>query len=268
MNLALLVLVWMAQASDGMPSCAVVARSLSKDLVASSMAMEPEGRRQAIYDQATEATSRCQDDEPLAYVRLRSAELAVGPMATDEIRKQTFMKLAQDLSKQFPKSVRIVTIAARSDGSVDGARRAVALDPNYAPAQVALAVALLDAGNTVEARTTIDGVKNLVALDDGFTALARVKWAQGDTKGAIAAANKELKGRAAFGVEPGAGDTQAIVRAHEVLGLAYVKIGKFDQAAPHLLAAQPISKAVQDVMNGAPPPLRRAIATARSTRKR
>ena len=256
--------VWLAQSIGSGPPCDVVARSLWKDLAACSMAMEPEGRRHAIFDQATEASLRCRDDEQLAYVRLRAAELGADATANDQAAWQAFQRLTVDLSKQFPKSARIATIAARAERTVDRAHQAVMLDPSYAPAQVALVRALLGAGKSDEARNVIDGVKKLGALDDGFTALALVKWAQGDVKGTVEAANKELKGRDAFGVEPGEGDLRAIAEAHEVLGLAYVKLAKWDKAAPHLVAARSTSKAAEDIISNATPALRKAIARAES----
>ncbi len=195
------------------------------------------------------------NNESLAYVRLRSAELATERLATDDARVKADRALAQQLSKDFPASARIATVWARYDRSVDRARQAVAIDPRYAPARVALANALVDAGDVIEAKRVIEAVKNLANLDDGFTVLARVRWAEGNAKGAIEAASKELKGRDAIGVEPGDGDVRAIAKAHEVLGLAYVKQGKPDKAAPHLVAAEETSTAVRDVIRDAPPAL-------------
>lgn len=263
-NLAFLVCAGMAQASGTTASCDVVASSLSDELTASSMAMEPEGRRQAIYDRATEAATRCVDSEAVAYVRLRAAELGTERVARDDARVKAFRSLAQNLSKQFPASARIATICARSEGSVDRARHAVAIDPGYAPAQVALANALVDAGDVPGAKKAIEGLKNLAKVDDGFAVLARVRLADGDIKGAIEAASKELKGRDAIGLEPGDGDGHAVAKAHEVLGLAYVKQGKPDKAAPHLVLAEETSAAARDAIRDATPALRKAIAKART----
>jgi tetratricopeptide (TPR) repeat protein len=254
----------MSQTPGAPASCEVVAGSLSNDLFASSMAMEPEGRRQAIYDRATETAPRCANSEALAYVRLRAAELTTERAASDDARVKAYRVLAQDLSKQFPASARIATIWAHSEGSVDRARRAVALDPGYAPAQVALANALLDSGDVPQAKKVIEGVMSLAKLDDGFTVLARVRWAEGDVKGTIEAAGKELKGRDAIGLEPGGGDGPAVVKAHELLGLAYAKQGKPDKAAPHLVLAEDTSAAAREAIRDASPALRKALAKARA----
>lgn len=263
-NLAFFVCAGMAQAPGAVASCDVVASSLSNELSTSSMAMEPEGRRQAIYDRATAAATRCVDSEALEYVRLRAAELSTERVAGDDARVKAFRSLAQDLSKQFPASARIATICARSEGSVDRARHAVAIDPEYAPAQVALANALVDAGDVLGAKKVMEGLKSLAKLDDGFAVLARVRWAEGDTKGAIDAATREIRGRDAIGVEPGDGDVHGVAKAHEVLGLAYAKQGKPEKAAPHLVLAEETSAAARDAIRDATPALRKAIARARA----
>jgi len=262
-SLAFLLCLGMSQAPGAPASCDAVASGLSNELAASNMAMEPESRRQAIYDRATETVPRCGDSEELAYVRLRAAELLSDRAGGDDARVKTFRVLAQEVSKQFPASARIATIWARSERSVDRARQAAAIGPQYAPAQVSLANALLDSGDVAGAKRAMDGLKSLAKLDDGFTVLARIRWAEGDTKGTIEAANKELKGRDAFGVEPGAADAHAIARAHELLGLAYAKQGKPAPAAPHLVLAEETSEAARDAIRDASPALRKAIAKAR-----
>lgn len=264
LSLALLLYVGSSQTPGAPASCDVVAGSLSNELSASNMAMEPEGRRQAIYDRATAAAERCGSSEALAYVRLRAAELNTERVAGDDARVKAFRVLAQEFSKQFPASARIATIFARSEGSVDRARQAVAIDPRYAPAQVALANALIDSGDVAKAKTVMQGLKSLTNLDDGFTVLARVRWAEGDAKGTIEAANKELKGRDAIGVEPGSGDVRAIAKAHELLGLAYAKQGKPEKAAPHLVLAEELSAAAREAIRDASPALRKAITKART----
>jgi tetratricopeptide (TPR) repeat protein len=262
-SLAFLVCAGMSPSAGAPASCDVVANSLSNELSASSMAMEPEGRRQAIYDRATTAGARCGNSEALAYVRLRASELTTERATSDDPRMKAFRLLAHELSKQFPASARIATICARSEGSVDRARQAVAIDPRYAPAQVALANALVDSGDVAKAKTVMDGLKGLANLDDGFTVLARVRWAEGDAKGTIDAASKELKGRDAIGVEPGGGDAQAIAKAHELLGLAYAKQGKPEKAAPHLVLVEQTSASAREAIRDASPALQNAIAKAR-----
>jgi tetratricopeptide (TPR) repeat protein len=246
--------------------CAALAQELREALAASVMAMEPEGARRAVYDRATEAAGRCPADERLAYLRLRAVELGAEAPLDDhdnDAKRAAPTKLARELTRQFPRSAAIATVAARCEGTVEAARKAVALDAAYPPAQVALAAALLDAGDAAAARTVIDAVKELGGLDDGYAVLARIEWAQGDSAGAMAAANKELKGRQAFGLEPGGGDLRGLAEAHEVLGRAYIQRRQLDRAAPHLLAAESLSQRVQALLASADPALARAVAKAR-----
>jgi hypothetical protein len=150
------------------------------------------------------------------------------------------------------------------------ARRAVALDPGYGPAQVALAARLAANGDITGARRTIDAAGDLAVIDDGFAVLARIRWAQGDVSGAIEAAERQITGRQ-IAAEPGGGPPEqaAIDEAHEILGLAYLEKGALDRAAPHLLAARAAgSQKARQAVERADPALRKALMRARHTRTR
>jgi hypothetical protein len=251
------------RAAPDVPSCSVAAQELWDKLALSAMAMEPEGARKSVYERATEASRRCPTDERLAYLRLRAAELGAGSLMSHDANEAEHRRLARELAAQFPRSVRIATIAARYEGTVDLARKAVALDASYPPAQVALASALLADGDPVAAQRAIERVTDLATTDDGFAVLARIQWAQGDLAGATEMAKRQLRGRDPVGLEPGGGTARGMYRAHEVLGLAYLKQAQLELAAPHLIAAEPESKRVQELLRTATPALRRAVARAR-----
>jgi hypothetical protein len=259
-----ILLVALAGAEGDHAACGNVEAGLRNALVATEMRMEPEAARLRIHEEATRALERCPASEGIAYVSLRASELvpdADGP-------EPSLRRFVQELAARFPRSARIATIRARMEGTVDTARRAVAADAAYAPAQVALAAALLEAGDRSGARDAIDGVKDLGTTDEGYAVLARIKWTQGDGRGAMEAAQRQLKGgRRAPVVEPGSGDTKARSRAHEILALGYLKQGQADKAAAHLLEAQPASSQVKALLASPGPALRQALARQRRARR-
>ena len=273
MRLSAAVLVFLGGLSgpaDGGGSCAEIERDLWQELSQLFLVMEPEGSRRSISDRAAEAgAGRCRDSETLAYIRVRVTELGTQAPLARAGDRQAHVQLARALALAFPRSARIATVRARAGGTVEDARRAVGLDPSYRPAQVALASALLNAGDAAAADSVMRGVsglgglKALASLEDGFSILARIRWARGDVAGAIDAANRQLTGRDLLGVEPGTGDRDAIVAAHEVLALAYLKRGQPLRAAPHLIEAEPGSPRVQEIIQQAGPELQQAIARAR-----
>lgn len=246
----------------GAPPCPVLEEEVWHRLTASEATMEPENARAAVYEEATEDSSDCPKSERIAYVRVRAVELGVGNASIDTKKGD----LAQRLAQAFPKSSRIATVRARVEGSVDLARKAVSLDPSYSPAAVALAALVLSSGDAAGAQSAIDRAKNLSAVEDGYVVLARIKWAQEDVAGAIDAANRALSGRQ-IPIEPGGGRT-VDGQAHEILGLAYLKKGEPDKAAPHLLEAQALSGRVRSILKNPDPALRKALAKARRSNKK
>lgn len=260
MTLVLVALLMAAGADAGKTPCPILEAGLMRELSTSQVRMEPEIARASVGEKAAEALKHCPNSEPIAYVCARAAELGTRVLSSDESRDAHDLDVVRSTAKAFPNSVRIATIRSRIDGTLESARAAAALDPSYAPAQVALASALLASGDTAGGRKAIEGVKDLAALDDGYAVLARIKWAAGDVAGAKQAANLELKGRRSEGGEPGGIGTRGIAQAHEVLALVAIKARKWNEAASHLLLADRESKTVRELLDRPEPHLKRALA--------
>ncbi|MFL5305565.1 MAG: tetratricopeptide repeat protein [Polyangia bacterium] len=223
--------------------------------------MEPEGTVRHVYVEATESEGRCPENEKIAYVRVRSAELGrgalVGQMAPQLIAE--WKDLARQEAKRFPASARVLTVAARASGDLDLARRAVKADPNYAPASVALAQAMIGAGDPSGALKVLAGVASLDATSDGLVALGRARLATRDFKGAAKAATAALSHRQIDLVEPDAGDPRPSAAAHEIAARAALGLGRYDDAAGHLLQADSHSPGVRELLEHPTPELRRAL---------
>lgn len=266
--ITLLVEVWLSLAAGVSPAstapCSAEETRLWNRLTASETQMEPEGARLRVHEAAVEALKRCPGNERIAYVSLRAAELVPDDVGGDA----EFLKFTQAVVADFPRSVRIATIRARREGSVSAARNALAIDRSYAPAQVALAAALLAAGDKAGARAVIDGVKDLEGTDDGYAVLARICWAERNAVTAIDAARRALRTHRGPSIEPGSADVRARAQAHEILGLAYLEQGHPEAAAPHLLQAEQTSPEVQAVLKKPSLALRNALTRARRSATR
>jgi len=237
--------------------CQDLVEELQGEMNRAQMAMEPESKLSFIYQRATSANDQCADNESLAYLRLRSAELGRGATVGHQSAASLaeWQGLAQTLARKFPRSVRLGTIAARASGSVDDARRAVSLDPSYAPAQVALAAALISTDPT-EAITHLVAIRDLSVVADGHSVLARARFAVHDLDGAEKAATSAIRRRSIDQIEPDARDPRPISAAHEVLGLVFLAKRQFRKAAANLeLAAEDSTKARQ-ILEDPPPELR------------
>lgn len=241
-------------------TCAGFEVGLWNGLLSSETRMEPEGARIQLYEKAVDALKKCPDSEQIAYVGLRAAELVPGEPAPE------WRRFVGEIAARFPHSARIATVKARQDQSVDSAKRAVAADGRYLPARVTLARALLASGDRSGARAALGGVP-VDGSPEAEAALARIHWADGDVAGAVEAAKQALQTRHWDGREPGATRDAAVSEAHEILGLAYVKQGQPEKAAPHLLAVNPPSKEVQALLDRPDPGLRKALARARRSRR-
>src|SRR4051812_16662206 len=235
----------LVQAADKPLPCAQIETNLRRELSVTAMQMEPEASRLRIRRDSVEASRGCPDSDEIAYLGLRARELVPGDADPD----LAFRKYIQEVAARFSCSVKIATVRARQEKTVDAARRAVAIDPAYAPAQVALARALLAANDAAGAAAAIGGVKDLCHLDDGYAVLARVKWARGDVAGAIDAAQKEISGgRRSPTIEPVSQSAIPMAEAHEVLGLAYLEQNQPDRAVPHLREAAWASPKVKELL--------------------
>jgi len=128
-------------------------------------------------------------------------------------------------------------VRARAWHTTDTARAAVALDPTYAPAKVALASILLEQAEAHQARTILEKVSDLDHIPGGYTLLARSRLLTGDFKAAISAAAKE-RSTMLVSIEPSIlPDMTAVRDAREVAGQAYLSEKKYTLAAELLLDA-------------------------------
>lgn len=209
-------------AGEGASRCARVGADLFRVLDQAQFEKEPEGSVRRVYDEATRAAALCPDDEGLAYLRLRSAELGrgalvgeVGPDTLAELRR-----LADEAAARFPRSARILTVDARVTRRADVARRACAADAAYVPARVALADVLVATGDWRGAERALGDKPMLASTSDGFVVLARIKLAKGDARGAIQAASEALHARAVDLIEPDARNPRPAVEAREIAARA------------------------------------------------
>ena len=222
---------------------------------------------------ALDGIPACSDREELWYVLLRAAELC-GPdcvgadgLALIGARYQSMQAVARRAVEMFPRSARIATVLARYDQSVDSARVAVLLGPEYVPAQVALAQALLRAEKAAEARTVLESIPfvKLRRAFGGIVALGRARLATGDAKGAAAAAGdlSLLHPCDAYeGTGRGPLATRLRAEADEISGLANLQLGSADEAVRALLRAAVDGRSTAATVlreHVREPPVRRAL---------
>jgi DNA-binding SARP family transcriptional activator len=117
----------------------------------------------------------------------------------------------------FPKSARIATVRARLTSSVEDAQRAISVDPQYGPAVVALAAALLKRGDVDGAKRTIESVKSLERISDGYKVEAEILLAARLPKAAAEAARKQISRGSLNPIEPDAGDPRPLREANSLL---------------------------------------------------
>ncbi|WP_342363028.1 hypothetical protein [Terrarubrum flagellatum] len=186
-----------------------------------AIAADERGATSALAEIALEGVRECPSSEPLWFFAARAAELRDAPLAATG-EASPARAIAEDAAKAAPRSARILTIVARWDGSSEAARRALALDASYAPAQWALALALAREGASAE------GMKVLGARKESNSdriARAEVFLAAGQPLNAVAparaAATRPNPDPSEFST---AGDITR--RSNEALGLALVRSGK------------------------------------------
>jgi hypothetical protein len=245
---------------DTTPTCDELATSLQASLERSAMAMEPESNLAWIYATASDAGTRCSENESVAYLQLRAAELGAGASVGRQPAPASngWRTMAPSFAVRFPRSVRIAAIRARASGTVADARGALNLDPEYLPARVALAAALLPT-DPAQAATYLSPGAKLGVVSDGYTVLARVRWALHDVDGAIQAANLALHGRSMHLIEPDGRDPRPLSGAHEILGRAFLEKREYAKAATHLKLASADSEAARAILADPPSGLRRAL---------
>jgi len=239
----LTVAIGVDSASAQVVNCAGVADAFAARLALSTGAMDEDGAFALLRSAAEEDLRSCPDLERQRYYLARMAEL--GYFATGARRADGpapgAQALAEESQRKHPLSVRIATVAARLDGSIDAARRAMALDPGYAPARTALAVALAAKGDTPAALATLAGADSSQSAA-ALIVRARIRLMAGDANGALAAA---LAARnAGQRKEPEPTPSRDILRdAEELLGLSSRALGKPLEARKHLERATVLGSA-------------------------
>ncbi|HXP88614.1 MAG TPA: hypothetical protein VN841_28040 [Bryobacteraceae bacterium] len=133
-------------------TCASVESRVDVDVQRVRVAENQLGAFRGVGDQALSALRQCPESARLWYLAARSAEILEGPMDGQAFTANGGLKkIVADALAHAPSSAPVVTVAARVQGSSSLARKAVALDPNYQPAQRALAELLAKEGAFEEA---------------------------------------------------------------------------------------------------------------------
>lgn len=188
---------------------------------------------------STAALAGGRDDEPAWYALLRGLEMLGdhGPVAVGPARHASLLDAAEAQHRAFRASPRLATLRARADGGVAAARAALAVNPAYAPAQVALGRALLREGRAAAARAVLEAVDAPERIQGAGVALARARVETGDPEKALLAAARETNAPGPYGLEPSIPDPAIRREVEEVRGLARLALGAVDAGARALLQA-------------------------------
>jgi hypothetical protein len=187
---------------------------------------------------AQDRLAECPESEPLWYIVVRASELNLGqfPLTIAHQAFATPRDLAREAASRAPQSVRIATVLARLDKTVASARHAVALDPAWGPAVIALANALTADGANTEAETVLAGAAGVKAVPGANTTRARILMGLGKPEQAAALARRDLSEQWPAAPEP---FLMSLVRrdAMETRGLALLAANHPKEAATQLKAA-------------------------------
>lgn len=240
--------------------CLVIERGLSASLAA-GVEKEPESTVRTVFDHATSGLQQCPDSEGLAYLRVRAAELGGGMLVGDPPPGgvSALRELTAQAADRFPTSARILAAYARVSREPSIARRAVAADAHYVPGRVVLADILLDSGNWREAEAVLGDGRGLDATSDGLVVFARIALEKRSPVTALARVREALTRRQFDVIEPDARDPRPLMRAHAIAGLADLQLNRFQDAAVHLLRANPEDPLVRDLLRNPPAALARAL---------
>jgi hypothetical protein len=172
--------------------------------------------------------SVCPTNEAVLYAILRAQELTTSAHNPPK-------ELLDKAIAAAPDSVRIVTLQARTIGSVEAARTAVQLGPKYLPAQIALAAAHENSGNHASALHLLRSLYTLEGVAGGPLLLAKVAFAVGNWRLAVESSKREPQNEGPL-VEPVSGILQ-VGQARLVEAEAWLKLRQSDRALSALLAA-------------------------------
>jgi hypothetical protein len=233
----LLAMSGSAKADD---DCPRLARDVEAGAALASSAADTDGALRGLGAQAREALRRCPNSEPLLYLAARTAELGYGDGPRSSGPAPGAREFANAAVASQPGSVRLQTVAARLDGGVAAARRAFEADSKYAPARVALALALALAGEHDAAAALkllpehAGTVTERIARARVLLAVGRAPDAAREAAAAGAAKEEEIELLPARDLERD---------AQEVWGLALVAQSRSRDAAPHLKLAAGLGSA-------------------------
>lgn len=210
-----------------------------RELWTAWFSVDPRG---AVADAAASAAGSLRGgpgDEPTWYALLRGKEMLGdgGPVTAGGSRWPSLLDAAEAVARRFAGSPRLATLHARLDGGVLVSRAALAVNPAYAPAQVALGKALLREGKPRMARTLLEQVREPERVQGGGVALARARVETGEPGKALLAAAREANAPGLCGVEPSIHDPGVLRDLDEVRGLARLALGAIDAGARSLLRA-------------------------------
>lgn len=203
-------------------------------------------------------------DEPAWYALLRGLEMLGedGPVGAGAARQPSLRDAARTVAERFPSSPRLATLRARVEGGVAAARAALAVNPAYAPAQVALGRALLHDGSPETARALLEAVEQPERIQGGAAALARARVETGAPGKALLAAAREPNAPGLGALEPSIRDAGVAREVDEVRGLARLALGAHEAGARSLLRAAEGSVGARRalVAHAKRPEVRRALA--------
>lgn len=202
---------------------------------------EPKAAVRRAVAAASGAAERLHGEEPAWYALLRGLEMLgqaeAGPVRVGGVRYPSLRQASEDQARRFPGSPRLAVLHARVDGGVPAARAALAVNPAYAPAQVALGRALLQEGRPHAARALLEAVEQPERIQGGAVALARARVETGEPGKALLAAARETNAPGLAALEPAIPDPRVDHEVHEVRGLARLALGAVDAGARSLLHA-------------------------------
>jgi tetratricopeptide (TPR) repeat protein len=216
-------------------SCGALESRLEAQVAGLQMVADQVGELRAIGDAALEGVKACPQSERLWYLAARSAEVLEGSSGGAAFPEAgSARKIAQQAAAHVPRSAAVATVLARVDQTEQSARMAYDLDPHYAPARRALALALARKGSFDDARKLVTPAAGAADL----TARARVLLAAGKPGEAAAEAQKALKRPRPDAAELSP-TTEILREANEVLGFALLAQGRTREAlrALHVAAS-------------------------------
>ena len=197
--------------------CGTQAREVEHLLALTSFAKDQAGAFHTVFEESRQALTVCSSSESLWYAFARSAELGFGdyPFKSADVSIADATAVADLALAAQPRSQRIAVIGARLHGDLVNARAALAMNPDYAPARLAVAQTLFDRNELSEA-LALCGSASVAGAD---TLCARIFLAQGNASKAASLARRDSSASWDTAPEPYA--LQSVrCAARETFGLA------------------------------------------------